>query len=103
MTHARERVLLMAGRPEHPPRDVAARILEDLRGQVAGTHHHPVDDGIGVAPEAERIDQRQPTGTPRIRRRELAGHHRAEGVPHQPGALESERLQQLVIAEDKVP
>src|SRR3989449_10336409 len=58
---------------------------------------------IGVAPEAERRDQRQPAGARGVRGGELAREHPAERVADERGALQPERLEQLVVAEDEIP
>src|SRR5260370_42113676 len=60
-------------------------------------------EGGGVGGEAERMDQREPTRAARVGRRDLTGDHCTEGVADQRRALESKRVQKLVVTEHEVP
>ena len=69
----------------------------------AVSQQHPVGNGDVVPPEPERVDEHQAVDASRARGRHLAGDHAAEGVAHEDGPGEPERIQQLVVAEDQIP
>src|SRR5204863_2540560 len=90
-------------RPEHSLRGLARGIAEDPTAERVEVEHHPVDDRLGVTPEADRGDQGQAAGPPGICRGHFARDHCAERVTDERRVLESQRLQQLVVAEDEIP
>ena len=67
------------------------------RGQIAR------EEWRVIAPEPDRVDEREAADARRTQRGHLARHHRAEGMADQREPVELQRLQQLVVAEDEIP
>ena len=68
-------------RPQQPLCRLDDGIAKDIVRQLRRAQLYPVHDRIRVAPEADRIDERQAAHAPRVRRRQLARYHAAERVP----------------------